>query len=91
MDQQNVQMGKQQAEQADTRAWRMEEISLRVQDLTEDMHHIARETREETISMRIMAFVALLFLPGTFASVRSISVCPVVLPDRLIWTDNDGH
>ena len=62
-------MGKQQAEQADSRALRMEEISLRIEDLTEDMHLFAWETREETISMRIMAFVALLFLPGTFASV----------------------
>lgn len=68
LDQQNIQMGKQQAEQAQRSAWRMEEMTSTVHDLTKDMHVIARETREETISMRIMALIALLFLPGSFAS-----------------------
>lgn len=72
LDQQNIQLGKQQAEQAQKSAWRMEDMTLTVQDLTKDMHLIARETREETISMRIMALIALAFLPGTFASVGSI-------------------
>ena len=48
----------------------MEEMTLTMQDLTTDMHRFALETKEETISMRIMALIALLFLPGTFASVR---------------------
>ncbi|KAL6721391.1 hypothetical protein ACLMJK_000494 [Lecanora helva] len=72
LDQQNIQLGKQQAEQAQRSAWRMEEMTSAMQDLTRDMDNIARETREETTSMRIMALIALLYLPGTFASVRHI-------------------
>ncbi|KAG8534061.1 uncharacterized protein KY384_000904 [Bacidia gigantensis] len=68
LEQQKTEMGKQQARQAQESARRMEEVTMKVHILTEDMHLIARETREETISMRIMALIALLFLPETFVS-----------------------
>ena len=36
---------------------------------TWDMHDIARKTKQETVSMRIITLVTLFFLPGTFISV----------------------
>ncbi|KAL0261745.1 hypothetical protein SLS55_003175 [Diplodia seriata] len=36
--------------------------------MTEDMHDIARKTKHETVSMRIITLVTLFFLPGTFIS-----------------------
>ena len=47
----------------------MERMTEEVQELTKKMYTIADDTREETVSMRIMALIALLFLPVTFASV----------------------
>lgn len=40
-----------------------------MQRMTRDMHDIAVKTKQETISMRIITFVTLCFLPGTFISV----------------------
>ncbi|KAH8590628.1 hypothetical protein B0O99DRAFT_579875 [Bisporella sp. PMI_857] len=40
-----------------------------VKALTQDMHEIARKTKQETVSMRIITLVTLFFLPGTFISV----------------------
>lgn len=37
--------------------------------MTVDMHDIARKTKQETVSMRIITLVTLFFLPGTFISV----------------------
>ena len=37
--------------------------------MTLDMHEIAKKTKLETISMRIITLVTLFFLPGTFISV----------------------
>ena len=37
--------------------------------VTRDMHEIAWKTKQETVSMRIITFVTLCFLPGTFISV----------------------
>ncbi|KKY13124.1 putative conserved hypothetical protein [Diplodia seriata] len=39
--------------------------------MTEDMHDIARKTKHETVSMRIITLVTLFFLPGTFISTTS--------------------
>jgi len=41
--------------------------------VTYDMHGIAQKTKQETISMRIITFVTLFFLPGTFVSVGLMS------------------
>ena len=38
--------------------------------VTRDMHVIAWKTKQETVSMRIITFVTLCFLPGTFISVH---------------------
>lgn len=38
--------------------------------MTIDMHVIAQKTKVETVSMRIITWVTLFFLPGTFISVR---------------------
>ena len=54
----------------------MELMTENMENLTQEMHSIAKQTREETISMRIMALIALMFLPGTFASVRRVACSP---------------
>ena len=46
-----------------------------MQSMTEEMHQIALKTKKETISMRIITFVTLCFLPGTFISVGLLMVC----------------
>lgn len=40
-----------------------------METMTRDMHEIARKTKQETVSMRIITLVTLFFLPGTFISV----------------------
>lgn len=37
--------------------------------MTEDMSDIARKTKIETVSMKVITLVTLFFLPGTFISV----------------------
>ena len=37
--------------------------------MTEDMNDIARKTKVETVSMKVITLVTLFFLPGTFISV----------------------
>ena len=37
--------------------------------MTREMKHIARRTKTETVSMKIITVVTLFFLPGTFISV----------------------
>ena len=37
--------------------------------MTTDMSEIARKTKTETVSMKIITLVTLFFLPGTFISV----------------------
>ena len=39
--------------------------------MTEDMNDIARKTKIETVSMKVITVVTLFFLPGTFISVRT--------------------
>lgn len=41
--------------------------------MTEDMNDIARKTKIETVSMKVITVVTLFFLPGTFISVRGVS------------------
>lgn len=40
--------------------------------MTEDMNEIARKTKIETVSMRVITLVTLFFLPGTFISVSRV-------------------
>lgn len=42
--------------------------------MTEDMNDIARKTKIETVSMKVITVVTLFFLPGTFISVSSSSL-----------------
>ena len=39
--------------------------------MTEDMNDIARKTKIETVSMKVITLVTLFFLPGTFISVSN--------------------
>ena len=46
--------------------------------MTEDMNDIARKTKIETVSVKVITVVTLFFLPGTFISVRqNFSFCKV--------------
>jgi hypothetical protein len=49
----------------------MEQMSKRMELITEDMHEIAQKTQRETVSMRVITLVTLFFLPGTFIAVRA--------------------
>jgi Mg2+ and Co2+ transporter CorA len=40
-----------------------------VETITSQMHTIAIQTQQETVSMRIITLVTLFFLPGTFVAV----------------------
>ena len=50
-------------------ASKAQESAVNMEEITKDMHVIAQKTKQETISMRIITFVTLFFLPGTFISV----------------------
>ena len=43
--------------------------------MTEDMNDIARKTKIETVSMKVITLVTLFFLPGTFISVGTPPLC----------------
>jgi hypothetical protein len=43
--------------------------------MTKDMQQIALKTEQETVSMRIVTYVTLFFLPGTFVSVSNFPLC----------------
>ncbi|KAI9713240.1 MAG: hypothetical protein M1820_001226 [Bogoriella megaspora] len=59
LEYQNAQASNKMAQEAHLSAVRMER-------LTEQMNLIARRTEQETVTMRIIALVAIFFLPGTF-------------------------
>jgi len=40
-----------------------------MEDMTKDMNQLAMQTKEETVSMKIITLVTLFYLPGTFISV----------------------
>lgn len=48
--------------------------ALNMEDMTREMHEIARKTKQETVSMRIITLVTLFFLPGTFISVSHTTI-----------------
>ena len=62
LDYDNVQMNKLTTEQQQVSAMKME-------TMTHEMREIAVKTEKETVSMRIVTWVTLFFLPGTFVSV----------------------
>ena len=58
------------AMQARLSAHNTEAMTRDMNDMNVDMKEIARKTKMETISMRIITLVTLFFLPGTIISVR---------------------
>lgn len=58
----NMEASKSLAEEAQRSAKKME-------NMTGDMHEIAKRTKQETVSMKIITLVTLFFLPGTYISV----------------------
>jgi Mg2+ and Co2+ transporter CorA len=46
-----------------------QESADRMEKITVNMHEIAKKTKQETVSMKIITVVTLFFLPGTFISV----------------------
>ena len=62
LDYQNMQASKALAEKGQQSAESMENVTLQ-------MHEIAVQTKQETVSMKIITLVTLFFLPGTFISV----------------------
>ena len=54
------------------------ESTCNMEAITREMHLIARKTKQETVSMRIITVVTLFFLPGTFISVGH-STTPLIL------------
>ncbi len=53
-------------------AMRAQQSAEVMEVMTRDMHAIARKTKQETVSMRIITLVTLFFLPGTFISVSPV-------------------
>ena len=41
-----------------------------MEGMTARMEKIAEQTQKETVSMRVITVITLIFLPGTFVSVR---------------------
>lgn len=56
--------------------------------MTEDMNDIARKTKIETVSMKVITLVTLFFLPGTFTSVghHFLAVSPLLYSTTIIRT-----
>jgi Mg2+ and Co2+ transporter CorA len=40
-----------------------------MESMTKEMHEIAKKTKQETVSMRVITSVTLFFLPATFIAV----------------------
>lgn len=51
-------------------AQKAQQSAENMEELTLSMHAIAEQTQKETVTMRTITIVTLLFLPGTFISVR---------------------
>jgi Mg2+ and Co2+ transporter CorA len=75
LDYQNMQASKALAEKGQQSAESMENVTLQ-------MHEIAVQTKQETVSMKIITLVTLFFLPGTFISV--CEQCEIILNSLLI-------
>ena len=55
-------------------AGKAHESTRNMEGITREMHVIAQKTKQETVSMRVITLVTLFFLPGTFISVRLLSL-----------------
>jgi len=60
-----------------------------MKDITKDMQDIAQKTKQETVSMRIITLVTLLYLPSTFISVSLKQ--PKGNPADFTYADDDEH
>lgn len=62
---------------------RAQQSANKMERLTSHMKDIAIETEEETVSMRIVTYVTLVFLPGTFVSVSLRRECYFVYSSKI--------
>ena len=69
LDYQNTQSNRQLALESRESNIKMEKSTQRMETMTNEMSEIARKTKTETVSMKIITLVTLFFLPGTFISV----------------------
>lgn len=66
--------------------------------MTNSMHDIAHKTRQETVSMKIITLVTLIFLPGTaiavsfpnFAMLWSLTLVKSIMSTDIIKFNKDG-
>jgi Mg2+ and Co2+ transporter CorA len=52
-------------------AQRAQQSADHMETMTTEMHEIAKKTKQETVSMRVITTVTLFFLPATFIAVRT--------------------
>jgi Mg2+ and Co2+ transporter CorA len=52
-------------------ATKAKESADKMESMTKRMHQVAIKTQQETVSMKVITVVTLIFLPGTFVSVSS--------------------
>jgi hypothetical protein len=71
LDSQNVNMHMEIAQRAQASAEKAQVSADNMEKLTSQMRRIAEKTEQETVSMRIVTYLALFFLPGTFISVSN--------------------
>ncbi|KAF1354717.1 hypothetical protein BDV97DRAFT_88808 [Delphinella strobiligena] len=55
--------------------------TMKMEKVTDGMHQIAKRTQQETVSMRIITLITLIFLPGTFVST-------IMSTDIVTWDTN---
>src|SRR5688572_539373 len=69
-----------------------------MEEMTNSMHDMANKTRQETVSMKIITLVTLIFLPGTaiavsyphFGMLRSLTSAKSVMSTDIIHFNKDG-
>ena len=61
--------------------------SDKMEDWTAKMHAIAVRTEQETLSMHVITIFTLIFLPGTFISVRLRMILAACVPVADKFTD----
>lgn len=73
LEHQNVKMNMEIAQKAQMSAEKAQVSADNMEIMTGQMQRIAEKTERETVSMRIVTYVTLFFLPGTFVSVSNYS------------------
>ncbi len=71
LDYQNVKMNMEIAQKAQFSAEKAQVSADNMEKMTAHMQRIAAKTEQETVSMKVVTYVTLFFLPGTFVSVSS--------------------